>query len=194
MRNVLRYIKRTKWYGIRYCRGTEFPNKLIVFVDASLGTCTITGRAAYCVIVFLNGGAIYWRCKLLPGKPSTGVLEAEYPASHYATKDATYFRMLTAELGFAQQGPTIIYTDNRTTEILNNEQRMTYENRHLNTKYHSMRWTIEQKVCLFARVSTEDNPSDIGTKIIKDVHKFHRFAKILCHDCIDFDQLTDTSS
>ena len=55
MKNSLRYIIDTKWYGIRYTKGTAYPNTLITFVDTSLGTCKLTGRAAYCIIIFING-------------------------------------------------------------------------------------------------------------------------------------------
>ena len=46
MKNILRYIQHTQSYGIRYSKDTEFPNTLICFVDASLHTCSVTGRAA----------------------------------------------------------------------------------------------------------------------------------------------------
>ena len=64
---------------------------------------------------------------------------------------------------------------------------MTHENRHLNVKYHSVRWNREQKLVDHRKVSTQDNISDIGTKMIKDVSQFTRFARQLCHDCSEFD-------
>ena len=63
---------------------------------------------------------------------------------------------------------------------------MTHGNRHINMKYHSMRWTREQGVVEYKHVGTKDNVADIGTKIMKDIPDFKRFAKILCYDCVEF--------
>ena len=37
----------------------------------------------------------------------------------------------------------------------------------------------------YIKVNGEHNVADIGTKAIKDVAKFTRFAKVLCHDCTE---------
>ena len=130
-----------------------------------------------------------WRSnilELLPGKPSASVLEAEYPASHFATNDSTYFRQYMYELGFPQTSPTIIYSHNAATVQLNEERRMTHLNRHINMKYHSQRWSREQNIVQYVHVPTVDNISDIGTNILKDVAQYQRFTKILCYDCVEF--------
>ena len=186
MKNALRYLAATKWQGLRYSKGTEFPNTLITFVDASLSTCAITGRAAYCVIIFLNGGPIYWRCKLLPGKPPVATLEAEYAACHIAANDTVYFRMVMYELGFTQNQATIIYCDNAAAIQLREESRVTWDNKHINLKYHSLRWAKEQHVLTFEKVDTAENPADIGTKIIKDDKCFQKHVSTLLHDCSIF--------
>ena len=185
MKNVLRYIVHSRSYGIRYSKGTEFPNTMITFVDASLHTCAFTGRAAYCVIIFLNGGPIFWKCKLLPGKPYVSTLEAEYPATYFATNETVYFRQLLYEMGFPQAGPTIIFGDNAAAQQLASEHRVTHDNRHINMKYHAMRWTKEQGVCVYKHVPSAHNPADIGTKIMIDKAAYLRFALTVCHDCIN---------
>ena len=112
MKDRLHYLIDTKWHGIPQTRGTEFPNVLTTFVDVSLKACEATGRAAYCVMIFLNGDPIYWRCKLLPGKPSASALEAQYSALDFATNATMHYRQYMYELGFPQKSPTIIYSDN----------------------------------------------------------------------------------
>ena len=143
----------------------------------------MTGRVAYCIIIFLNGGPIFWKCKLLSGKPSASTLEAEYHASHYATNETVFFRSFMYELGFPQPSATIIYGDNAAATQLSQEHILTHDNRHINMKYHSMRWTKEQNVCYYKHVPSADNPADIGTKIMQDKRAYLRFAQILCHDC-----------
>jgi hypothetical protein len=133
----------------------------------------------------MNGGPIYWKCKLLSGKPSTSTLEAEYPATYFATNEAVYFRQLCWELGFPQTSPTIIYGDNAAAVQLSDEHRVTHSNRHINMKYHAMRWTREQAVCTYAHVPSEHNPADIGTKIMTDRAGYLRFALTICYDCLD---------
>ena len=184
MKNTLRYVLHTQTYGIRYSKGCEFPNVIICFVDASLHTCSVTGRAAYCIILFLNGGPVYWKCKLLPGKPSGSTLEAEYPATYFATNETVYFRSLLYELGFPQDAPTVIYGDNAAAVQLASEHRVTHDNRHINMKYHAMKWTTEQQVCKYVHVPSADNPADIGTKIMPDRAAYLRFALTVCYDCL----------
>jgi hypothetical protein len=189
MKNVLKYVKTTRSFGIRYSRGTEFPNTLITFVDASLHTCSITGRAAYCILIFLNGGLVFWRSKLLSGKPSSSTLEAEYPASHYATNETVYFRQYMYEINFPQDGPTIIYGDNAAATQLASTDRVTHDNRHINMKYHAMRWSREQGITRYEHVPSAHNPADIGTKIMRDKAAYLRFAMTVCYDCLN--QLTE---
>ena len=133
----------------------------------------------------MNGGPIYWKCKLLSGKPSVSTLEAEYPATHYATNESVYFRSLCYELGFPQESPTIIYGDNAASVQLSQEHRVTHDNRHINMKYHAMRWTREQNVCTYVHVPSAENPADIGTKIMADRAKYLRFTLTVCYDCLD---------
>ena len=87
-------------------------------------------------------------------------------------------------MGFPQSAPTIIYGDNAAAVQLAEEHRVTHDNRHINVKYHGMRWTKEQKVCKYVRVPGKHNPADLGTKNMPDRANYLRFALTVCYDCL----------
>jgi hypothetical protein len=179
MTESLRYLVGTKTLGLTYFKGTAYPMRFIAFVDSGFITCPTTGRSSYCVIIFLHGGPVYWRCKLLPGRPSASTLDAEYAALHYASNDLVYFIQYATELGFQMSGPPILYCDNSASEQLAKTGRITQSNKHTNVKYHSIRYLIDKGTIELHHVPSKRNLADIGTKLFADPKQFRTYVDML---------------
>ena len=57
MKSVLRYVKSTKSHGIKFTKGSRFPNRPVYFVDSDFAGCRMTRRSTFCLIGIMNGGA-----------------------------------------------------------------------------------------------------------------------------------------
>ena len=78
MKQSVYHIQGTIDCGIAFYKGSEFPNQPFTFADSGFATCRFTRRSCYFIIVFLNGGPVYWKAKMIPGKtPSGNTFEAE---------------------------------------------------------------------------------------------------------------------
>jgi hypothetical protein len=179
MKNSLRYLYATKDIGIQYHKGTKHRYQLICFVDASFATCPVTGRSVFCFIMFLHGGPIAWKSKILPGRPSGSTLDAEYAAMYHAHNELLYFRQLLEEMGFPHNGPCIMYCDNSAAQQLAETGRLTQANRHTNVKYHAIRWSILHKTIEIQHVPSKNNLADIGTKLFANVQLFLKYVKYI---------------
>jgi hypothetical protein len=109
LKRVLRYLSGTRTYGITYSSNPQCP-AILGYADAAYANADdLKSMSGY---VFLaGGGAITWRSK----KQSTIALlstEVEYIALSEAACKACWLRSLHGELGFPQDGPTLIRGDN----------------------------------------------------------------------------------
>jgi hypothetical protein len=182
MKNSLKYLQNTKCTGIKYYKGTKHPYKLICFVDASFATCPTSGRSVFSFLIFLHGGPIHWKSKILPGRPSGSTLDAEYAAMYHAHNEMLYHRQYLEEIGYPHNGPCIMYCDNTAAQQLAETGRLTQANRHTNVKYHAIRWSIIHKKIEIRHVPSKNNLADIGTKLFANVNLFRKYVKFITRD------------
>jgi hypothetical protein len=52
-------------------------------------------------------------------------------------------------------------------------------------RYHAVRKTVAMGECLVGHVSTNDNPADIGTKIIPGVQKRDHLVNLILYNIAD---------
>jgi hypothetical protein len=169
--NIGGYLKRTKHLGVKYFSGTKFKNEPILFCDTDYATCTVTRRSVCMIMVFLHGGPIYWRCKLMPDVVA-GTMGTEHMGLYMAACEAKYFRSLLREMGFPQVGPTKIYCDNDAAVQFATEMRITQENKHVDIKYMGTKMLQDRGIIDIQYKSTYANMADIGTKAMKDIGQF----------------------
>ena len=174
------YLDSTKGLGIVYSKGTTHANTIIIMVDTDFATCPITRRSVVMVIVFLNGGPIYWKCKLLD-RPTGSTLETEICGLDMGSREAQYWRALMEEVGFPQTHPTIIYCDNDGAVLFGTKCRITQLNKHIDIKYMVIKWLKEQGVIDPRWIPSKCNIADIGTKIIQCVALFQLLRDSMLH-------------
>ena len=202
LKNIARYLRATKTWGIRYARPCqnddlelnppelldgpdinsslpEYPEdiregKLIGFVDAAYANELIKRRSTTGYAFTYSGGAIVYRSKTqsLTALSST---EAEFIAAVTAAKTAKYIRSILAELGFAQTEPTPIYEDNKPTIDIVASSKPTERTRHIDIRYFAIQdWVHKTRDIDLLHILGKINPSDDLTKPLGRVlHERH---------------------
>ena len=190
LKNVARYLRATKAWGIRYKRTgnradlpdgdfsdlpkiqddnlPEYPvdtcsDKLVCFVDAAYANDKPKRRSTTGFAFTYSGGAIVYRSKAqsITALSST---EAELVAAVTAAKTARFVRAVLSELGFPQNEPTPIYEDNKPTIDIVNSKKPTQRSRHIDIRFFAIQDWLDNKDISMHHISGVINPADDLTK------------------------------
>jgi len=197
LKNVCRYLRRTKSWGIVYWRKKPvhslphvpldapawddslpaFPPyslmQLTGFVDAAHATDIATRRSVTGVGFCLAGGAIAYKTKL-QATVATSSTEAEFVAAVDAAKIAKSLRTILKELGYEQQEPTLLYEDNQAAIAMVNETKPTARSRHIDIQHFAIQEWRERGIVEMRYIPTTINPSDAATKCLSwTLHSRH---------------------
>ena len=202
LKNVARYLRSTKHWGIRYSRShisndpelicaeddgipankedlPDYPEditqpKLVCFVDAAYANDLAKRRSTTGYAFTYSGGAIVYRSKTqsITALSST---KAEFIAAVTAAKTARFLRSILTELGFPQTEPTPIYEDNQPTIDIVASRKPTERTRHIDIRYFAIQdWVHKTKDINLQHIPGKINPADDLTKPLGRVlHERH---------------------
>jgi hypothetical protein len=189
MKNVVKYLRRTKDWGIIYWREAPveslpqvdhnqpdldpslpaFPThsllQLVGFVDAAYATDISTRRSVTGLVFCLAGGAIAYKSKLQV-TVATSSTEAEFIAAVHAAKIAKYLRAVLFEFGFPQNGPTPLYEDNISAIAMINERKPTTNSRHIDIQYYAIQEWRQRGIIVMHHLPGILNVADQATKAL----------------------------
>ena len=160
---VLRYIKRTIYYGIKFEASNHDQIELCGYTDAGLAGDVVTRKSTSGYVFYIGKSTISWRSN----RQSIIVLsstEAEYISLSAGAQEATWLRRLLCSVGFKQETPTTIYEDNQGTIALTKNPKSHSRTKHIDIKYHFIREAVENKVVKLVYCGTEKMFADILTK------------------------------
>ena len=137
MKHILRYLKGTLKYGLKFSALEEEP-ELIGYSDADWAADVDTRRSTSGYVFQIGSGTVSWssRKQATVAKSST---EAEYAALSSATLEAVWLRRLMEDLGRQKDAPPTVYEDNQgAIELAKNAK---YHNRtkHIDICHHFVR-------------------------------------------------------
>ena len=161
-KRILRYLKGTKDLGLVYgdpSSGTTLKG----FADADWATDKDTRRSVTGYVFELGGAAITWNSKLQP-TVALSTSEAEYMAACAATQEAIHLRRLLGDLGFPQEGPTVILEDNMGCICMSENPVMHRRTKHIDIKFHFIREAVERGDVVLTFTSTSTQVADLLTK------------------------------
>lgn len=160
-----------KWV-FRYLRGTCdrslcFEGKhtdLNGYVDADLAG-DLDGRKSTTGYVFTLGGtAISWGSKLQK-VVALSTTEAEYIAVTEASKEMVWLQNFLGELGKGQTN-SILYSDSQSAIFLAKNPAFHSRTKHIELKYHYIRYLLEKKTLQLVKIPGSENPADMLTKVV----------------------------
>ena len=189
LRNVMKYLRARKDWGIMYRRPAplmdlpfvEFPfldadpdlppfpsmehDQLVAAFDAAHATDAKMRRSVTGLIVFYCMAAIVYKSRLQP-VTATSSTEAEFYAGVTCAKIVRYMRHILKELNLLKDGPTKLYVDNLACMNIVNERRPTPRTRHIEVQHFAVQEWRENKEILMEHIPGPINPSDDLTKAL----------------------------
>ena len=164
---VLRYLKGTMELGIKYSK-REISNVLEAYTDADYAGCPDTYRSTSGYVCVLNGGPVSWMSKLQQ-TVAVSTTEAEYMAASFCASEVMFLRGLLEDVGFAQQGPTLLHEDNQGAVHLMKNEVLHTRAKHIHVRYHQIREFVAHKFIRVQHCRTDEMVADILTKLLPKV-------------------------
>src|SRR5690606_19239299 len=82
-----------------------------------------------------------------------------------AIKEALLLQGLLQELNVMEE-KAIVYTDSQSALHLCKNPVFHERTKHVDVRYHFIREKITDGIIIIEKISTEDNPADVGTKVV----------------------------
>ncbi len=174
---IFQYLSCTLDLGIRYSSGGSM--ELVGSVDASHNQYE-DGRGHYGYSFSLGRGNGSFDAKSSKMKLNTlSSTESEYVAFCEATREVIWLRRLLADMGFPQNGPTIIYEDNTSTIQMLKGAYNHKASKHVNPRYHFSKSAIVDGEVSVEHLVTTEMESDMLTKPLPTESHWRFTIKVL---------------
>ena len=162
VRRVFAYLKGTKNLRLTYggVENTEFKG----FTNAD-GSTQEDQRAISGNAFLINGGAVSWYSKTQE-LVSLSTPESEYIAAVHAAKEALWLKQLISQIFGTTDEPTTIYSDNKSAIELTKNRQFRARTKHIDVRYHFLRWVCETGKIKLIYCPTEDMTADVLTKAL----------------------------
>ncbi|GKB86163.1 uncharacterized mitochondrial protein-like protein [Tanacetum coccineum] len=161
IKQILRYIKGTTSFGIKYNRSNEI--KLVGYSDSSHNVDIDDGRSTTGHVFYLGTSPITW-CSQKQTTMALSSCEAEFMAATAVTCQAIWLREFLAEVTGLERQKVIIRVDNKSVIALSKNQIFHGRSKHIHTRYHFIRECMENEQVIVEHVSRENQRADPLTK------------------------------
>jgi len=170
-----------KWI-LRYLRGTSkkclcFGKKktmLNAYTDADMAGDVDSRKSTSGYLTTFAGGAVSWQSKLQKCV-ALSTTEAEYIAATEAFKEILWMKNFLFELGHEQE-KYVLRCDSQSAIHLAKNSTFHSRSKHIDVRYHWIRDVMEDKLLQLEKVHTDENWSDMMTKVIP-TQKFENCCK-----------------
>lgn len=173
VRRVLRYLKGTRTLRLTY--GVKALD-LVGYTDAD-GSMHEDRKAISGYAFLIDGGAVSWSSKRQE-LISLSTTESEYVAITHASKEALWLRSLIGQVFAPFAGPTPLNSDNQSAIALARDHQYHARTKHIDIRFHFIRWVIEDKKIQLIYCPTDDMIADALTKALPSP-KVKHFASAL---------------
>ncbi|GJU22204.1 ribonuclease H-like domain, reverse transcriptase, RNA-dependent DNA polymerase [Tanacetum coccineum] len=166
IKQVLRYVKGTKDYGITYKHNGG--NKIYGYSDSSYGVNTQEGKGTTGIIFYYGESPISWSTQ----KQATVALsscESEFIAATAAATQALWLKRLLSRLTHSDEEKITILVDNKSAIALMKNPVFHGRSKHIDTKYHFIRECVERDDIQVEFVSGDYQKADILTKALPKI-------------------------
>ncbi|CAI0627471.1 unnamed protein product [Linum tenue] len=166
-KRVLRYLKGTLGYGIRYKAGAQ-NDRLLSYTDSDYAGDINDRRSTSGYVFFLAGGPVSWASKKQPVM-TLSTTEAEFVAAAYSAAQCIWMKRILKEMGWLETtgGGTRILCDNSSTIKLSKNPVLHGRSKHIDVRFHFLRDLVKEEVIKLEHCGTTDQVADIMTKAVK---------------------------
>lgn len=125
----------------------------------------------------INGGAVSWSAKKQE-IVTLSTTESEYVGAVHASKEALWLRSLISQIFSTTLDTTTLFSDNQSAIALASDHQYHPRTKHIDIRYHFIRWIIEDGQIRLIYCPTDDMVADIFTKALPSP-KVKHFASLL---------------
>ncbi len=168
VKQIFRYLKGTRKLWLSYGGKTK---ELEGYADAD-GSMAEDRRAISGYAFIIHGGAVSWSTKKQE-IVSLSTTESKYIAAMYATKEALWLRSLILQLFSVTLDATTLFSDNQSAIALAKEHQYYTRMKHIDIRFHFIRWIIEEGRLRLIYCPTEDMVADTLTKALPSAKVKH---------------------
>ncbi|RVW54404.1 Retrovirus-related Pol polyprotein from transposon TNT 1-94 [Vitis vinifera] len=136
--------------------------KLQGYVDADFAGDIDSRKSTTGFVFTLGGTAISWTSNLQK-IVTLSTTEAEYVAATEAGKEMIWLHGFLDELGKKQE-MGILHSDSQSAIFLAKNSAFHSKSKHIQTKYHFIRYLVEDKLVILEKICGSKNPADMLTK------------------------------
>ena len=160
--HVLRYLKGTTNYGLRYRYYSGDDVVLVGYSDASWADNEDRkSTAGYCVRV--NSNLVSWSTRK-QNVVATSTTESELIAVFEVVKEIKWLSMLLTEMGFRVRKPVTVFCDNRSTVQITQNSSDQERTKHIDIRMHFVRDEVKNGEVIVRWIETGQQTADIFTK------------------------------
>ena len=156
---ILRYLKGSSDTSL-YFTGASL--KLQGYVDADFAGDIDSRKSTTGFVFTLGGTAISWASNLQK-IVTLSTTEAQYIATTEVGKEMTWLHDFLDELGKKQE-MGIPHSDNQSAIFLVKNSTFHSKSKHIQTKYHFIRYLLEDKLVILEKICGSKNPANMLTK------------------------------
>jgi hypothetical protein len=167
---VLRYIKGTLDYGIRYTPSSDMTAsgsglKPAGFVDSDWAGCVDTRRSTSGYVFFMGGAPVCWSSKR-QAVVALSSTEAEYISLARGTQQSSWMKNWLAGVFLPQELPYSLRGDNLGSISLTETTKGHGLSKHIDTRWHFIRERVQDGEIAILSVPGKENVADILTKAL----------------------------
>ncbi|KAJ0601440.1 putative RNA-directed DNA polymerase [Helianthus annuus] len=161
IRRLLRYVKATFEYGIKFNHGKKL--ELIGYCDADYAGDLDTRRSTSGYVFMLGQGPVVW-CSKRQATVSLSTTEAEYKSAAMAAQEISWLRLLLKELKQEIEEKVVLHCDNLSSIHLAENPMFHARSKHIEVQYHFIREKVINGEVDLKYVDTNQQLADIFTK------------------------------
>ena len=161
-KHVLRYLRVTVGYGLRYASGCNLA--LQVFSDLDWVRCVANRKSTSRCCFSLGSVVISWYSRKQTSI-ALSTAEAEYMAANTVAREAVWLQKLLARLFGQIPGPTVIHCDNQSCIQMSVNPVFHDKTKHIEIQYHYIHDMVQKGVIELQYVSIDDQTADILTNV-----------------------------
>jgi len=168
VKHIYCYLAGTRDLWLSY---GETKRTLVGYADAD-GSMAEDRRAITGYAFLIDGGAVSWSSKRQE-IVSLSTTESEYVAATHGMKEALWLRSLLSELFGPHAEATTLFSDNQAAIALTRDHQYHACTKHIDVRYHWIRWVIEQGSLRLVYCPTDDMVADALTKALPSAKVKH---------------------
>jgi hypothetical protein len=162
-KRVLRYIKGTINYGIKFCRSQNFKLQGYSDSDWAGSLDDMKSTSGYC---FSSGSGIFSWCSKKQEIVAQSTAEAEFIAATAAVNQALWLRKILTDMHLEQRETTEVMVDNQAAIAISKNPVFHGKTKHFSIKLFFLRDVQKDGAVCLKYCKTEDQLSDICTKAL----------------------------